>query len=153
MAKSVVFFKRAVEETPDISKGYKMGLLALGQYSNKVKVGDTTKIQGSVDIDFCTTAKYPQLNRWDYVFSYKSEVFFVEVHSAYTSEVKSVLKKLQWLKDWLHSEAPKINKLKAKQSFFWVQSKNFQIPKNSPQYFAAIKAGLKPIPVLFLPGP
>lgn len=143
-------FKQAIESTPDISNGYKTGLTAFGGYSNKVKVPDTTKLQGSVDIDACTTKKYPQSNRWDYAFAYKSEVFFVEIHTANTSEVQVVIKKLQWLKDWLNQNAPEINKLKAKQCFFWVQSKNFQIPKNSPQFLACIQAGIKPIPQLIL---
>lgn len=144
MEKKVLTFKDAVTQTPDISKGYKTGLTALGVYSTKVEVVDTTKLQGSVDIDLVTKAIYPQENRWDYVFAYKSEVYFVEVHSANTSEVKTVLKKFQWLKDWLHHKAPEINKMKAKQPFCWIQSKDFQIPKNTPQYFAAVKAGLKP---------
>ncbi|MBI4648141.1 MAG: hypothetical protein HY738_16535 [Bacteroidia bacterium] len=146
-AKHTISFRQAVEATPDIETGYKTGLTALGAYSNRVIVFDKTKLQGSVDIDRCTTTKYPDANRWDYAFAYKSEVFFVEVHSANTNEVKTVLKKLQWLKDWLHSQAPEINKLKAKSRnpFVWVQSKNFQIPKNTPQYFAAVNSGLIPI--------
>jgi hypothetical protein len=145
--KEVMTFKQAVEATPDIATGYKAGLTAFGAYSNRVGVSDTTKLQGSVDIDTCTTAKYPNDNRWDYAFAYKAEVFFVEVHSANTSEVRTMLRKLQWLKDWLHHEAPEINKLKAKSSnpFVWVQSKNFQIPKSSPQYFAAKSKGLLPV--------
>ena len=142
--KPVLNFKKAVKATADITNCYKPGLSALGAYSNRVSVTDTTKLQGSVDIDTCTTAKYPNDNRWDYAFAYKSEVFFVEVHSANTSEVRTLLKKYQWLKDWLHSEAPEINRLKAKSRnpFVWVQSKDFQIPKNTPQYMAAVKAGL-----------
>jgi hypothetical protein len=144
-------FKQAVKATPDICTCYKSGLSALRDYSKRVSVTDTTKLQGSVDIDACTTSKYPQDNRWDYALAYKGEVFFVEVHSAMTSEVKTVLKKLQWLKDWLHSQAPEINKLKAQSShFLWIQSNNFQIPKTAPQYLMAVQAGLKPIKKLEL---
>lgn len=145
-------FKEAVKATPDIATGYKTGLSAMGQYSRRVSAADTTRLQGSVDIDSYTSTKYPNANRWDYALAYKDEVFFIEVHSANTSEVKTVLKKLQWLKDWLNSEAPDINKLKAKSRnpFVWIQSKNFQIPKNSPQYFAANKAGLLPLKKLEL---
>ena len=141
-----ITFRNAVLATPDIATCYKPGLTALGAYSNRVCVADTTKLHGSVDIDSCTTAKYPQANRWDYTFAYKEEVFFLEVHSANSSEVKTVLKKFQWLKDWLHRDAPEISKLKAKSKnpVIWIQSKNFQIPKNTPQYLAAIQAGLLP---------
>jgi len=145
-------FRQAVVATPDIRTGYKSGLSALGTYSNCVSVSETTKLQGSIDIDASTTAKYPNDNRWDYAFAYKDEVFFVEVHSAITSEVKTVLKKLQWLKDWLVAQAPEINKLKAKSRnpFIWVQSKNFQIPKTSPQYLMAVQKGLLPLKKLEL---
>ena len=69
-------FRKAVTATQDIRTGYQPGLAALGIYSYKVSVADTTKLQGSVDIDACTTAKYPHANRWDYALAYKNEVFF-----------------------------------------------------------------------------
>jgi len=71
-------------------------------------------------------------------------------HSANTSEVRTVLNKLQWLKDWLNQHATEINKLKAYKPFYWIQSKGFAIPKTSPQYRAAANAGIKPIPKLNL---
>lgn len=151
-ATSTMTFKQAVEATPDVATGFRTGLSALDKYSSKISVSDTHLLQGSLDIDTCTTAKYPNSNRWDYVFAYKSEAFFIEVHSANSSEVRTVLKKLQWLKDWLHQEAPEINRLKAKSqpSFYWIQSKGFAIPKTSPQYRAAESVGLKPIAKLNL---
>jgi hypothetical protein len=148
----VITFKKAVGNTPDVTSGYKTGLSALGAYSVKVSVSDTKLLQGSIDIDMLTTAKYPNDNRWDYAFAYNGEVFFIEVHSANSSQVSTVLKKLQWLKDWLHQKAPEINKMKAKSKtpFYWIQSKDFAIPKNSPQYRAAQSSGLKPISKLIL---
>ena len=145
-------FKKAIEATPDVAAGFKAGLSALGKHSSKVSVSDTKFLQGSLDIDTCTSSKYPNSNRWDYAFAYKGETFFIEVHSANTIEVKTVLKKLQWLKDWLHKKAPEINRLKAKSQhpFYWIQSKGFEIPKTSPQYRAAEGAGLKPIAKLKL---
>lgn len=145
-------FKKAVEKTPDVATCFKTGLTALGAYSSKVTVTDTRHLQGSIDIDACTTASYPNANRWDYAFAYKGEVFFIEVHGADSSEVSTVKKKLQWLKNWLQQQAPEIDKLKAKKlpPFYWVQSKDFAIPKTSRQYRAAKAAGLIPIPKLKL---
>lgn len=143
-------FEQIVRQTPDISTGYRTGLNALGVHSSKIDAKDKSQLEGSVDIDLSTTKKYPQASRWDYVLSYKSELYFVEVHSANTREVRAVLNKLQWLKDWLHSQAPKLNAKKAKECFYWVQSKNFQIPANTPQYLAAIKAGIRPVKMLKL---
>ena len=121
-------FKTAVENTPDIANCYQVGLQALGKYSKKIELDDTMLCSGSVDIDACTKAKYPQSSRWDYALCYKAEVFFVEVHTANSTEVGAVLNKFQWLKDWLNNEAPEINKLKAKSQtpFVWIQSKNFK---------------------------
>lgn len=140
-------FKQAVKATKDVENCYETGLKAFGAYSSRISVADTSKLEGSVNIDNCTTAKYPNANRWDYGLSYKGEVFFVEVHSAITSEVSTVLRKFQWLKAWLHGSAPNINNMKAKTKnpFVWIQSKNFQIPKNTPQYRAAVKEGLLPV--------
>jgi hypothetical protein len=60
-------FRKAVEDTPDIANCYQVGLRGLGAYSSKVQLSDTSKCSGSVDIDACTTTKYPQSNRWDYL--------------------------------------------------------------------------------------
>lgn len=140
-------FKQAVEATSDVKTGFKSGLTALGNHSSKVSVKDSFLLEGSIDIDKCTERKYPNSNRWDYAFSYNGEVFFIEVHSAMTAEVSTVLRKLQWLEDWLIAEAPEINKLKAKSkpAFYWIQSKGFSILKTSSQYRAVVEKGLKPI--------
>jgi hypothetical protein len=146
-------FKQAVEATPDVATGYNTGLTALGAYKSKISVSDTRLLQGSIDIDDCTREKYPEENRWDYAFAYNDEVIFIEVHTANTREVRAVLKKLQWLKDWLNQQAPEINKLKTKKRppFYWIQSKGFAIPKTSPQYRLVETSGLKPISILRLP--
>jgi hypothetical protein len=47
-------------------------------------------------------------------------VGFIEVHGAKTDEVKAVLNKLQWLKDFLVNDAPELNK--GKKSFHWIAS-------------------------------
>jgi hypothetical protein len=145
MQKTKNLFKDAVQATPEIAANYKNGLSALGIYSAKIIVGNTKFLNGSIDIDSGTLDKYPNENRWDYAISYKNKVYFIEVHSAKTSEVKTVLKKLVWLKNWLNVKAPFINKLKAQKPYYWIQSKQFAIPKSSSQYRIAISAGLKPI--------
>lgn len=103
--------------------------------------------RGSVEIDDCTAKKYPNSNRWDYVFDYRGELFFMEVHSANTSEVRTVLKKFQWLIDWLNQNAPELNNLKSKNkpAFYWVQSSGYNILKNSRQERAIVQKGLKPV--------
>jgi hypothetical protein len=143
-------FKQAVENTNDIKYSYQVGLKGLGANSAKIKLTDNRKCEGSVDIDTSTLQKYPQANRWDYLFSYEGKVYFVEVHSAKTDDVSVVLKKLNWLKEWLNTEAPEIKKLKANQPYFWIQSNKFDIPKTSKQYRIIAQNGLKPIRILSL---
>jgi hypothetical protein len=147
-------FKSAVEKTPDVSNAYCIGLQAFKKVEKqKIDLGDPPRCEGSIDIDTATRKKYPQANRWDYCFSYKGEVFFVEVHSANTGEVSTVLRKLQWLRNWLNNEAPLINALKATSvpAFYWIQSSSFNILPNSAQYRQAVQANLKPVGKLSLP--
>ena len=150
MAKQSLTFKQAVEATPDVANGYRIGLSALGQYSDKINAANTRLLNGSVDIDACTTEKYPNENRWDYALAYSRKVYFVEVHSANTSQVSTVLRKLQWLKDWLNFSAPEINKLKAQQPYYWIMSNNNHILKGSSQARQISQACLKPISCLKL---
>lgn len=138
-------FKAAVEATPDIKNCYQPGLKAMGSYSTKISLSNSTLCNGSVDIDECVKAKYPNSNRWDYCFGYNSKAYFVEVHSANTSEVGTMLNKLQWLKDWLVNKAPELNKIKAKPPYYWVMSGKYAILPNSSQARQIAAAGLKPI--------
>jgi hypothetical protein len=151
--KDANIFKKAIENTPDIANCYQSGLQAfLKKDSKKIELEDTNACMGSVDIDTCTTSEYPNDSRWDYALCYNSEVFFVEVHSANTGQVKPVLKKLQWLKDWLNQKAPDIKALKAKSQspYIWIQSNNFKIDVRTSQHRQLVQAGLMPISRLSL---
>ncbi len=144
-------FQEIVLNTPDIATGYMSGLQALEKgHRHKVETDDRTLLGGSVDIDSCTTAKYPNDNRWDYAIDYDGKVYFVEVHSAITSEVSTVIAKFRWLKEWLRTEAPLLDRRKAQDPYHWLQSNNFDIPKTAPQLRAIVQAGLKPKPKLIL---
>lgn len=140
-------FKEAVENTVEIKNCLFPGLKALSGNSKKIILKNTTLCEGSVDIDQCLSKVYPQSNRWDYCFAYDGEVFFVEVHSAITSEVSTVLNKLAWLKMWLNENAPELDKLKAKSKspYYWIQSSGFNILPQSKQFRLAVQAGIKPI--------
>jgi len=150
--KIIIPFGNAVKSTPSIKKCYAPGLRALGEYSNKVEIGTPSMCNGSIDIDSCTKSKHPNANRWDYAFSYKNEIFFIEVHTANTGEVSTVIRKFKWLKEWLRTEAPHINALKARSRspFYWVQSNGFHILPQSRQYREVTSIGLRPIRKLTL---
>lgn len=143
-------FKNNVEALPAISDCYQPGLQGLGTDSKRVSLGNTRKCQGSVNLDACLQVTYPHANRWDYIFSYENKVYFVEVHPAQTSEVRTVLNKLNWLKNWLITQAPSIEKQKAKGCFVWIASGRMAIIPTSPQYRLLIQSGLKPMSTLRL---
>ncbi|WP_207420229.1 hypothetical protein [Desertivirga brevis] len=142
MAKKNNRFQIAVEATPDIKNSYMPGLKALGNNSNKIELAATCV--GSVDIDKAVEKKYSRSNRWDYCFSYREQVYFVEVHPASTSEVETVLKKLDWLKNWLKSDAPEVNKLKASEHpWVWIMTKGQSITSGSRQARRLAMSGIK----------
>lgn len=145
-------FRTAVESTEDVKTGFCPGLTALSSHSSKVKVSNKLNLCGSIDIDTCTRDLYPSENRWDYAFCYNGKVYFIEVHSAESSEVSTVIRKLEWLKRWLVERAPQINALKVKDevAYYWIQSKRFRIPQTTPQFKLAIKHKIKPIKELHL---
>lgn len=148
-------FKKAVEETPEVQHCYCEGKLAISNKErNKVELDDPRKCGGSLFIDQCLIEQglYPNENRWDYAIDYSGEVFFFEVHTASSSEVSTVLNKLDWLKNWLNHVAPEINLLKAKTKtpFYWVQSNGYHILKNSSHERRVLQKGLKPISKLVL---
>jgi hypothetical protein len=146
-------FKEAVQNTPDVRLCFKEGKQAiLSKERAKVEVADLKKCGGSLFIDDCLLKqkKYLNANRWDYAIDYSGEVYFFEVHSANSAEVSTVIKKLEWLKEWLRTNAPEINVLKAKVPFYWVQSNGYHLPKNSRYEKAANQAGIKPISKLML---
>jgi len=124
-------FQSAIENTILLKDHLKNGLQALGSNSSKVKPGDTRKCEGSVDIDDAIERKFPSSNRWDYVFGYNGKTYFIEVHPADTSEVKTVLEKLTWLKSFMIENVPELNK--ESKSFHWIASGGVHILPNSPQ--------------------
>ena len=134
----------AAEETPDVKDHCMAGLAALRGNRAKVKASDSRKLRSSIDIDSAVKMKYPNESRWDYAVEYGDEVFFLEVHPGSTSNISEVMKKLSWLKQWLSTNAPKIEALKAtsKSPYYWAYTNNFSVLKSSRQYKAMLQAGL-----------
>lgn len=142
--------KEAVDETPDVTGNHKKGLMALkGSDSELIIVPDTRKIGGSLDIDSTTKRLYPNAARWDYAVEYDGEVFFIEVHPASTTEIKAMIKKYDWLKNWLKTKAPRIDALKAKSKhpYHWVHTGSSKILKSSRHYKELTKRKLLPVKV------
>ncbi|WP_288470483.1 hypothetical protein [uncultured Porphyromonas sp.] len=135
-------FKKAIEGVKELCGAYRKGLQALNKdCKDKVEATYTRLLYGSVDIDKATKDKYPQDSRWDYVVCYHGALYFIELHPASTSNVKEVLDKLGWLKDWLEDKA---ELGQAKKSYHWIATGCVNILPNSPQYKQLASKGLLP---------
>ena len=121
-------FQEAIENTEEVKNGFCVGKQAIKSIDRSKVVATNNKVQGSLDIDSQVRALYPNEPRWDYALSYDDKIYFFEVHPAETSEVDKVVNKVKWLKCWLKTQAPKINKLpKAEHPYTWVQSGRYAI--------------------------
>ena len=138
-------FASAVAKVPDIAGGYRQGLQALGSYSRYVSASNDRLVDGSVDIDGCTKEKYPKDNRWDFVISYNSSSYYLEVHPATGGEVQVMASKLIWLKNWLTKKAEALNSYPSgSPKFTWVHSGKCGLTKGSTEYKRAAMLGLIP---------
>ena len=114
-------FKTAVESIPEVADGYRAGLQALSNAdARKIKVANTGLLSGSVDIDKCTKDNYPEENRWDYALGYNDKAYFVEVHGATTSEIKTIISKAEWLKSWLRKTGKPLLEIQASNTLYWI---------------------------------
>ena len=125
-------FRDDVGATKEICSCFKSGLNALARQDKiKIRCEDTTKINGSVNIDKCLINQYQHEARWDYAIGYGDRCYFVEIHPAATSDVATMLNKLNWLKKWLKNQSSPLQFNHA--GFHWVASGKVKITPNSPQ--------------------
>jgi hypothetical protein len=140
-------FRKIVESITAIRHCYQSGMQALGADSRKVAVNDTRWLCGSINLDDCLRQSYPDANRWDYLSCYNRKIYFIEVHPANTSEIDYMIKKIQWLWNWLKQDGADLNILIAqKNPYHWVASGKVTILRNSSQARRLSKSGI-PFPV------
>ena len=147
-------FKEAVEAAPQpVNRAYRPGKQALKRHRKHVECADSRRLTGSIFLDAALAQEpgYADKPRWDYGLGYKPKkgpecAVWVEVHAANTKEVSAVLNKLQWLRDWLNSEAEQLKKMtifaKDDFRFVWIASSSVKIPKNSPQFRRLSQKGI-----------
>ena len=116
-------FKSAVDNTVDLKDGYCKGLQALKGNSLK--------------------GLYPNASRWDYAIGYEQKAWFVEVHPANTSNVKEMLKKVEWLEGWLKDKGSQLAEIRRDHLHYWIPSGKVCISKTSPQYRSLAKHKLR----------
>jgi len=131
-------FKQAIDEADHLQ--LKDGLKAIkrGEGKGRIVAEDLERVLGSVDIDGDSLKAAPNANRWDYVIGYNRSgqvvAYFAEVHSAVTSAVSTIEKKLDWLvQEFLrHENSRKLARLH--KEIHWVASRNVKIPQHTEQY-------------------
>jgi hypothetical protein len=159
-------FRNAVTAAPaPVSQAFCVGKQALkGEHRRLIICGDDARITGSLDLDsaLAILPKYAQSPRWDYGVGHRMVnghecAIWVEVHSASTGEVGTVLRKLTWLKSYLAQECQALWEMTLRQdqqakAFVWVASGGVHINRNSPQARRLAQAGLGwPQKILRLP--
>ena len=143
-------FEGAVRaERPPANGAYRAGKQALEErHKRLVTCEDPQRLTGSINLDSALARQpdYANAARWDYGLGYRpaaaaerrEQAVWIEVHSATTKEVDRVLRKLQWLQDWLNAGAGRLKRMTDRADadirFVWIASGDrVDIPKNSPQ--------------------
>lgn len=119
-------FRKAVKACPDLT--LHEGLQAVKPADReRIRPENTRSVTGSVDIDDDLRGSFPEDNRWDYAVGYrgsddKEKAWFIEVHSAETSEISHVIRKAQALRAWAERCAPDLWNMTVPREIHWVAS-------------------------------
>ena len=141
-------FQQATESTPGLEAAYQVGLQALrAEDRPHINAGNTRSLRGSVDIDAAFQTIEPHANRWDFAIAYKHAnrtaecVYWVEMHTAADSEVKVVIKKAMWLRNWLKNTGKLLANFEC--DIVWVSSGATSFTLSAPQQKQMAQVGLQ----------
>ncbi|NJL18958.1 MAG: ATP-binding protein [Bdellovibrionaceae bacterium] len=141
-------FQKAVDKIPQLNGAFKAGMEALrSRDASHINAEDTRKICGSIDLDAAYTPVDPHGNRWDYGIAYqhinrrKEVVYWVETHTADTSEFKVVIRKARWLLNWLKADGRPAATLE--RDIYWVASGATKLSLGAPQRRQMAEVGLQ----------
>lgn len=130
-------FQHAVVGTEGLRDAYRPGLRALRRLDRgRIRCASPRNLTGSVNLDEALSQSHPNDPRWDYGIGTRkpqhSEIaVWIEVHPASSHHIQGVLAKLAWLKRWLVSSAPRLNRMPKK--YVWVASGSVRLPRHSQQ--------------------
>jgi hypothetical protein len=135
---SMPTFKACIAATQHLE--WRPGLQAItsAEGGGQVTGQDPGSLLGGAAIDTDSRALHPNASRWDYVIGYArasgAHAYFIEVHSAETTDVSVVEKKLKWLlDDYLRADSQQAL-AKLPRELHWVASGRINIPQHLPQY-------------------
>jgi len=142
-------FKDAIDQTPYLKGQWQPGLGALrSQDRNHIQPETPRKLTGSVDIDNALKSlkAHAQANRWDFAIGFKHDnrtnelIYWVETHSGSDNQIRVMLAKLEWLKNWLKSEGKLLAQFEC--DFVWVPSGRTRFTQGSQQVRVLAQKGL-----------
>jgi len=135
-----MLFEQRVEAVPELRDAYRPGLGAIkAQYRDRIFCADTRRLKGSVDLDSALQESLPNDPRWDYGVGVggtngQERIHWIEVHPATEGDVKEVLKKHHWLREWLKQHAPALLRMTARaKGYAWVATKSVGFHQGSPR--------------------
>lgn len=141
-------FREAVQGTPHLERAWKPGLGALRTRDRgHIKPSDPRRLQGSVDVDAALREHEPNANRWDFAIGYrhtnrpKDCIYWVEIHTADDKEFDVVLRKMNWLRDWLAGDGRTLNQFES--DFVWVSSGANSLTLGAPRLKQLAQLGLQ----------
>ena len=100
-----------------------------------------------MDVDLALRHVQPEANRWDFGIAYKHSnrdeefVYWVELHTAATSEVGVVIRKARWLLDWLKNGGKRLAVFE--KEILWVSSGATHFTLGATQKKRMAEAGLQ----------
>jgi len=140
-------FREAVEGTAAIRGHYREGLQGvLNVDRSRLHCSAPRRLCGSVDLDDALRLAHPKEPRWDYAIGIRGSVendtvVWVEVHPASSRHVEEVLRKLQWLEDWLRYDAPAMGRLP--RHFRWIATGTVSFRHGSREEKKIAQRGLR----------
>jgi hypothetical protein len=140
-------FREAVEDTAAIRGQYREGLQGVRNVDrSRLSCATPRRLCGSVDLDGALRLVHPNDPRWDYAIGVSEgvqndTVIWVEVHPASSCHVEEVLRKLQWLKDWLRYDAPAMGRLP--RHFRWIATGTVSFRRGSREEKKIAQRGLR----------
>jgi len=124
------------------------GLGALRAQDRPHVVAQNTRLlQGSANVDSALQKQEPNAHRWDFAIAYRHTnrrndcIYWVEMHTAIDKEVKVVLDKLRWLRNWLTGGGKLLNQFE--RDFIWASSGATSFTLTSPQVKQFAQLGLQ----------
>jgi hypothetical protein len=141
-------FREAVKAIPSVRDHYRPGLQALpSPQARQIRCKASRRLTGSINLDAALREQQPNANRWDFGVGYRRNggevAVWVEVHPASSNSIATMVAKLEWLKDWLATQAQELRRL-THGDYHWISTDaTIAITPNSRQAKQLAAVGLR----------